>query len=88
MKKHGVDKFTFEILIICFDEDLVKYEKEYIKKYNSQTPNGYNILSGGQIGQGMLGYKHTTTYPYSCVIVLSHEHRLEVPVIGTIHLSY
>jgi group I intron endonuclease len=61
MKKHGVDKFTFEILIICFDEDLVKYEKEYIKKYNSQAPNGYNILSGGQIGQGMLGYKHTQT---------------------------
>ena len=59
MKKHGVDKFKFEILIICFDEDLVKYEKEYIKKYDSQAPNGYNILSGGQIGQGMVGYKHT-----------------------------
>lgn len=61
MKKHGIDKFTFEILIICFDDDLVKYEKEYIKKYNSQVPNGYNILSGGQIGQGMVGYKHTET---------------------------
>ena len=61
MKKHGIEKFTFEILIICFDEDLVKYEKEYIKKYNSQVPNGYNILSGGQIGQGMVGYKHTET---------------------------
>jgi group I intron endonuclease len=59
MKKHGVDKFTFTILIICFDEDLVKYEKEYIKKYNSQTPNGYNILSGGQIGDGHVGYKHS-----------------------------
>ena len=59
MKKHGIDKFTFEILIICFDEDVVKYEKEYVKKYDSQAPNGYNILSGGQIGQGMVGYKHT-----------------------------
>jgi len=59
MKKHGVDKFIFTILIICFDEDLVKYEKEYIKKYNSQTPNGYNILSGGQIGDGHVGYKHS-----------------------------
>jgi len=59
MNKHGIDNFKFEILIICFDEDLVKYEKEYIKKYNSLSPNGYNILSGGQIGDGMLGYKHT-----------------------------
>ena len=59
MKKHGVDNFTFEILIICFDEDVVKYEKEYIKKYNSQQPNGYNILSGGQIGDGHVGYKHS-----------------------------
>ena len=59
MKKHGVDNFTFEILIICFNEDVVKYEKEYIKKYNSQQPNGYNILSGGQIGDGHVGYKHS-----------------------------
>jgi len=59
MKKHGLDKFTFKIILICFDEDLLKYEREYIKKYNSQVPNGYNILPGGQLGDGMLGYKHT-----------------------------
>jgi group I intron endonuclease len=59
MKKHGIENFTFDILIICFDEDVVKYEKEYIKKYNSQQPNGYNILSGGQIGDGLVGYKHS-----------------------------
>ena len=58
MQKHGVDNFVFEILIICFDEDVVKFEKEYIKRYNSQTPNGYNILSGGQIGDGHVGFKH------------------------------
>jgi len=59
MKKHGIENFTFEILIICFDNDVVKWEKEYIKKYNSQVPNGYNILSGGQIGDGNVGYKHS-----------------------------
>jgi len=59
MKKYGIEKFKFEILIICFDEDVVKYEKEYIKKFNSQQPNGYNILSGGQIGDGVVGYKHS-----------------------------
>lgn len=59
IKKYGIDKFKFEILIICFDEDRHKYEKEYIKKYNSQVPNGYNILPGGQIGESRLGTKHT-----------------------------
>ena len=59
MKKHGVDKFKFELLLICFDDDLVSYEKEYIRKYNSQVPNGYNILAGGQLGDGHVGYKHS-----------------------------
>ena len=59
MKKYGIDTFKFEILIICFDEDRHKYEKEYIKKYNSQVPNGYNILDGGQYGGSRLGIKHT-----------------------------
>ena len=59
MKKYGIDKFRFEVLIICFDEDRYKYEREYIKKFNSQVPNGYNILSGGEIGASRLGVKHT-----------------------------
>jgi len=59
MKKHGVDNFKFEIIIICFDEDVMRYEKEYIQKYNSIVPNGYNILPGGQIGESRLGTKHT-----------------------------
>lgn len=59
MMKHGLENFKFEILIICFDDDLLKYEREYIKKYNCQIPNGYNILSGGQLGDGFVGYKHT-----------------------------
>jgi group I intron endonuclease len=58
MKKYGVDKFKFEVLIICFDEDLDIYEREYIKKYNSMVPNGYNILPGGKCGGGFKGKKH------------------------------
>jgi len=58
MKKYGVDKFKFEVLIICFDEDVDKYEREYIKKYNSMVPNGYNILPGGKCGGGFKGKKH------------------------------
>jgi group I intron endonuclease len=59
IKKHGIDNFKFEVLIICFDEDRFKYEIEYIKKFNSQVPNGYNILPGGQVGESRLGIKHT-----------------------------
>jgi group I intron endonuclease len=57
INKYGLDNFKFEILIICFDEDRHKYEKEYIKKFNSQVPNGYNILDGGQYGGSRLGIK-------------------------------
>lgn len=59
IKKYGIDKFKFDVLIICFDEDRFIYEKEYIKKYNCQVPNGYNILPGGIGGAGFQGKKHT-----------------------------
>lgn len=58
INKYGLDKFKFEVIIICFDEDRYKYEIDYIKKYNSQVPNGYNILPGGE-GGGFLGKNHT-----------------------------
>lgn len=58
VKKYGWEKFKFEVLIICFDEDCFELEKHYIKKYNSQVPNGYNITPGGE-GGGFKGKKHT-----------------------------
>jgi group I intron endonuclease len=57
IKKYGIEKFKFEILIICFDEDRYRFEKEYIKKYNSISPNGYNLTPGGE-GGGFYGKKH------------------------------
>lgn len=45
--KYGIDNFTYKIICICFDEDANKYEKEYIKMYNTIYPNGYNLLEGG-----------------------------------------
>jgi group I intron endonuclease len=59
MNKHGVDKFKFEVLIICFNEDAFRYEKEYIKKYNSIIPNGYNMNAGGTLGETRKGVPHT-----------------------------
>jgi group I intron endonuclease len=56
--KYGLENFTFEVLIICFDENRYDHEKEYIKKYNSVVPNGYNILEGGA-GGGFKGKHHS-----------------------------
>lgn len=57
--KYGIESFTFRVLVICFDEAVHLIEKEYINKYNSQIPNGYNILPGGQLGGGFLGKTHS-----------------------------
>lgn len=59
IKKHGVENFKFEVILICFDEDRFHYEEEYIKKYNTIVPNGYNILKGGVGGCGFLGKTHS-----------------------------
>ena len=58
VKKYGIENFEFSVLIICFDDERFKYEKEYIKKYNTVVPNGYNITNGGE-GGGFQGKKHT-----------------------------
>ena len=41
-------QFKFQIICICFDEDCNKYEKEYITKFKSIYPNGYNLKEGGK----------------------------------------
>jgi group I intron endonuclease len=55
--KHGIDNFKFEVLIICFNEDCLKYETYYIEKYGTLAPNRYNGSKGGKFG-GFQGHKH------------------------------
>lgn len=43
--KYGEENFSFKILE--WTEDYNNEEKRLIKKYNSLSPNGYNILEGG-----------------------------------------
>jgi group I intron endonuclease len=57
--KYGEEAFKFEILIICFDDDVFYYEEDYIKKYNSMSPFGYNVATGGKSGKNFLGKKHS-----------------------------
>lgn len=45
--KYDLNNFKFQIVCICFDEDCNKLEKEYIKKFNTLSPNGYNLMEGG-----------------------------------------
>lgn len=46
INKYGVENFIFEVVeLIQYKKDLNIKEEEYIKKFNSLCPNGYNILS-------------------------------------------
>ena len=49
-------KNNFKIRILKRTNELSKFERHYINKFNSRTPNGYNLSAGG-IGYGSLGRK-------------------------------
>lgn len=56
-KKYGFDSFKCEVLKECQTLDELNFwEKYYIEKLNTKTPNGYNLTDGGD---GSNGYKHT-----------------------------
>jgi group I intron endonuclease len=59
VKKYGEESFKFEVLIICFNEDVFKFENDYIIKYNTMSPNGYNVAIGGIKGPSFLGKHHS-----------------------------
>jgi group I intron endonuclease len=47
IKKYGIENFNFKLICICFDNDLDKYETNYIKQYKTIVPSGYNLREGG-----------------------------------------
>lgn len=50
IKKHGKENFTIvEIDNASNLEELNEKEEYYIKLYNSMSPNGYNLTSGGKV---------------------------------------
>lgn len=51
LTKYGEDTFEFTLICICFDEDLNRFEIDYMKKYNTIAPNGYNLREGGNNGR-------------------------------------
>ena len=50
-KKYGIVQFEFKMICICFDEELDKFEIQYMKSLNSMVPNGYNLRNGGNSGR-------------------------------------
>ena len=48
IRKYGEENFDVEILEECSTDSLDERERYYITLYNCITPNGYNVMSGGQ----------------------------------------
>ena len=47
IRKYGEKNFKIELIEECDEDQLNDLEIKYIKKYNSVTPNGYNLTHGG-----------------------------------------
>lgn len=67
IEKYGKEHFSIEIVDIIYSKDfeilrdkLNKYEISCIEKYNSLSPNGYNILQGG----GDIPIRRTKLYQF------------------------
>lgn len=57
-RKHGIDNFSFEVLVECEPQELENLEKFYIQESNSYH-KGYNETIGGDIGSfDRKGEKH------------------------------
>jgi group I intron endonuclease len=53
--KHGAENFVFEILCVGTKDYCYLVEPRFITEYNTQTPHGYNICSGGKGSKGLTG---------------------------------
>lgn len=53
LQKHGADKFQYEVLAQCRDQESADYlEEHFINRYDSRNPQiGYNLKEGGSAGK-------------------------------------
>ena len=51
IRKNGHENFKMEVLKHCQLTELDKYEKMFIKEYNTLYPDGYNIENGGKLNK-------------------------------------
>lgn len=51
MNKYGIENFKITIISTCENMEQMNHrEKYYIKLFNTLSPNGYNLMSGGKSG--------------------------------------
>lgn len=71
--KYSLKNFKMTLICICFDEDLNIFEEEYIKKYNTISPNGYNLRHGGNNSKHHIDTKNkisdTLKYKYNSGLI-------------------
>jgi hypothetical protein len=48
IRKYTPENFKYEVLERCLIADIDELEIKYIAKYNTLSPNGYNLTSGGR----------------------------------------
>lgn len=53
--KHGEENFVFEILCVGTKDYCYLVEPRFVAEYNTRTPHGYNICSGGRGSKGLTG---------------------------------
>ncbi len=77
IRTHGADNFVSVILKECDSKkELDRWEKHFIKSYDSMSPNGYNFTEGGD---GVVGYSPTAEV--LAKIVASHTGKKHTPEI-------
>ena len=62
INKYNIVNFEFTILEECPQSDLDEKERYWINYYNSQAPNGYNMIDGGSNGAGLAKGKKVLQY--------------------------
>jgi len=76
LNKYGEKTFNWAILKKCSSiAELNKWEKYFIKKHETKTPNGYNLTDGGE---GIQGLKRTE----------EHKRKISESRLGEKHWMY
>lgn len=64
IKKYGFNNFQVEILEEVKLDNIDEKEGEYIKKFNSLQPNGYNVQKGGKVNYSKRNKNATAVIKY------------------------
>ena len=71
--EYGIEDFTFEVIKECPVNEMGKWERKYIKEYDSYK-NGYNSSAGGEgASSKTLSDKYDLSYTFSVLDGLTYE---------------